>query len=39
MRNFVYRTTDVEAAIQRHGLERRFHRDMWAWQVAVFARR
>jgi magnesium-protoporphyrin O-methyltransferase len=38
MRNFVYRTADVEAAIRRQGLERRFHRDMGAWQVAVFAR-
>lgn len=39
MRNFVYPTADVEAAIRRQGLERRFHRDMGAWQVAVFARR
>ena len=39
MRNFVYSTSDVEAAIRRQGLERRYHRDMGAWQVAVFARR
>ena len=39
MRNFVYPTADVEAAIRRQGLECRFHRDMGAWQVAVFARR
>jgi hypothetical protein len=38
MRNFVHRTADVEAVIRRHGFERRFHRDMGAWQVAVFAR-
>jgi hypothetical protein len=39
MRNFVFRTVDVEAAIARQGLERRYLRDMGAWQVAVFARR
>jgi len=38
MRNFVHRTAAVEAVIRRHGFERRFHRDMGAWQVAVFAR-
>jgi len=39
MRNFVYPTAAVEAAIRRQGLERRFRRDMGAWQVAVFVRR
>ncbi len=38
MRNFVHPTADVEAVLGRHGLERRFQRDMGAWQVAVFAR-
>ena len=39
MRNFIYRTTAVEATIRRHGFERLYHRKMGAWQVAVFGRR
>jgi magnesium-protoporphyrin O-methyltransferase len=38
MRNFIYRTADVEATIRRHGFERLSHLEMGAWQVAVFGR-
>ncbi len=38
MRNFVHRTEDVEAVIGDNGLQRRFHRVMGLWQVAVYAR-
>jgi len=38
MRNYVYATEAVEGEIRRSGLERSFHRDMGAWQVAVFSR-
>ena len=38
MRNYVYSTETVEAVIQKNGLERRFHRNMGAWQVVVFSR-
>ncbi len=38
MRNYVYSTEAVEGEIRKSGLERSFHRDMGAWQVAVFTR-
>jgi hypothetical protein len=38
MRNFVYPTEAVEAAIRSNGLQRRFHRVMGPWQVVLYAR-
>ena len=38
MRNFVHPTEAVEAVIRGNGLQRRFHRAMGLWQVAVYAR-
>jgi hypothetical protein len=38
MRNFVYATAAVEDLIRSNGLQRRSHRVMGPWQVAVYAR-
>jgi magnesium-protoporphyrin O-methyltransferase len=38
MRVFVHSPQAVEAIIQSHGLERRFHKVMGPWQVVVYAR-
>jgi magnesium-protoporphyrin O-methyltransferase len=35
---YVHRTAAVEEIVQRAGLERRFHRNVGTWQVAVYAR-
>lgn len=36
MRYFIHSTEDVEAVLRKNGLERRFHREMGAWQVVAF---
>ena len=37
-RLFAHHTRDVEAALRTAGLERRYHRNAGAWQVAVYQR-
>jgi hypothetical protein len=34
----VHPTREVEDVLSLHGLKRRFHRQTFVWQVAVFAR-
>ncbi len=38
MRQFIYPTQEVEAAIRSNGLQRRFYRQMGPWQIVVYAR-
>jgi len=37
-RIFIHPTDAVEAVLRRKGLERRFHRETFVWQVVVYER-
>ena len=38
MRSFLHRSDMVDAIVQSHGLQRRFHRKSFPWQIVVYSR-